>query len=113
MTESDQNERDKEEARWLIKNGPTLGDKTLGVLSLIQAYHRIVRNPEDFPKYASHWLWANKDDYPPEILAPLIAKYGLPKSPRIEKGFTSWNSRGNRLYKRASNNTGPMHNLMR
>ena len=92
-------EEDKENARWLIENGETAARRAEGVLREIQVFYTYFTHdpvPKHFPTfetYASHWLWANGDAYEPEMRRILIKRFGVPRHPRISKGFTSWEPR--------------------
>lgn len=69
---------------------------------IIEAHHD--RNPDApaFNLYASHWLWAAQGQYDKEGLDLLIARFSLPSRPRIQCGYSDWNSYGKPEYKGAA-----------
>jgi len=69
---------------------------------IIEAHHD--RNPDapTFNLYASHWLWAAQGQYEKEVLDLLIAQFPLPSHPRIQHGYSDWNSYGKPEYKVAA-----------
>lgn len=49
-------------------------------------------------EYASHWLLASAGEFDREVMELLIAKYPPPAHPRIQPGYSDWDSFGNPSY---------------
>jgi hypothetical protein len=99
LMEYGEQEAQKAEGWRLYQSGSTSADRARGLFMVIEAH--FYRNPEapGIPTYASHWLWANQRRYDREVVDLLIAKYPLPNAPRIQPGFSDWDSYGNPNYK--------------
>jgi hypothetical protein len=83
-----------------FQHGKTSQEKAEGLFMVIEAHWH--RNPGPrFEEYARHWLWANADNYPKEVVEILLQKYPPPKKPMIKKGYSDWGSFGNPAYKDA------------
>jgi hypothetical protein len=95
----EEQEAQKAEGWHLYESGITPPDRARGLFMVIEAH--FYRNPEapDISAYASHWLWANQGRYDREAMELLIAKYPLPNAPRIQPGYSDWDSYGNPNYK--------------
>jgi len=87
-------------AGWnLYEHGKTAADRARGLSRIIEAhFHRNPKAPS-LSTYASHWLWANQVRYDPEVMDLLVAKYPLPSHPRIQPGYSDWDSYGDPNYK--------------
>jgi hypothetical protein len=93
--------REKEKAKgWaLYNNNGTPEERAKGLMMVIQAH--FFRNPKapSLAVYASHWLWASQGDHDSEVMNLLISRYPLPSVPRIQRGYSDWDSYGDPLYK--------------
>ncbi len=83
----------------LYESSNTPGERARGLLMVIEAHFH--RNPQapSFATYASHWLWANHERYDRTVVDLLIARYPLPSHPRIQRGYSDWDSYGDPNYK--------------
>jgi hypothetical protein len=104
MTPMDQAEREqfKKDAWRLYHNGKTISEKARGLMMIIEAHHDRNSDAPDLDLYASHWLWAARGDYDKDVLEMLIAQFPLPSRPRIQRGYSDWNSYGRPEYKVAA-----------
>lgn len=76
----------------LCRNGSTPKVRSRRLMMIIEAHFH--RNPEapNLAEYASHWISASADEFDPEALELLAAKYPLPDRLRIQPGYSDWNS---------------------
>ncbi|MEO6754560.1 MAG: hypothetical protein ABIP85_22520 [Chthoniobacteraceae bacterium] len=83
----------------LYESGSTPAERARGLLMIIEAH--FYRNPEapSLNTYASHWLWSSQGRFDREVMDLLIARYPLPSHPRIQRGYSDWNSYGDPSYK--------------
>jgi hypothetical protein len=95
----EEQEAQKTEGWSLYESGSAAGDRARGLFMVIEAH--FYRNPEapGISTYASHWLWANQGRFDREVVELLMAKYPLPDAPRIQHGYSDWDSYGNPNYK--------------
>jgi hypothetical protein len=92
-------EQYKKEGWELYHHGDSVAERARGLFMIIEAH--FYRNPKapSLETYASHWLWANQGDFAPELMDLLIARYPPPRRPRIQPGYSDWDSYGNPNYK--------------
>jgi hypothetical protein len=94
----EEREEHKRAGRELYEKGASPAERAKGLFMIIEAH--FARN-EDAPSlevYASHWLWAQKGRHDKKVLDLLITRYPLPKRPRIQSGYSDWDSYGKSNY---------------
>lgn len=100
----DYEEREQQKAKgWsLYESGGTPAERARGLFMVIEAH--FLRNSEapSLATYASHWLWASQGDFDREVMNVLIARHPLPSRPRIQRGYSDWDSYGDPNYKAAA-----------
>ncbi|MFX0133021.1 MAG: hypothetical protein ACFFDN_05175 [Candidatus Hodarchaeota archaeon] len=78
-------------ARKLMEVGDD-SEKITGALLLIEAYYHRNQNAPSFETYVSHYIYANKNNFPNNIYNELIKVYGIPKYPMIKTNYSDWGS---------------------
>lgn len=93
-------ETQKEFGRKLYKDGATPEVRARGLIMVIEAYYS--RNPKapNLEEYAAHWLWASDGEFDQAVMDLLIARFPLPEYPRIQRGYSDWDSFGNSSYRK-------------
>jgi hypothetical protein len=83
----------------LYLSGSTPEERAKGLMMVIEAHY--FRNPAapSLAEYASHWLWASEGQYDRDVMGQLIANYPSPEHPRIQRGYSDWDSFGNLAYR--------------
>lgn len=83
----------------LYEGGNTPDVKARGLMMVIEAYFH--RNPQapSLSEYASHWLWASAGEYDHETMELLTTRYPRPEYPRIQLGYSDWDSFGDPSYR--------------
>lgn len=91
----DDREFNKRLGRELYQSGSTPEVRARGLMMVIESHY--CRNPEapSLAEYASHWLLASAGEFDREVMDLLIAKYPPPAHPRIQSGYSDWDSFGN------------------
>lgn len=91
-------EAQKAKGRELYGSGKTVVERASGVFMQIEAYFFRNENAPSLSEYACHWLGANPVD-DPEVMKFLADCCPAPVNPRIQKGYTDWDSFGNPSYR--------------
>lgn len=92
-------ERNKREGWSLYKSGSTPSERARGLFIVIEShFHRNPKAPS-LATSASHWLWAQQGHHDKAVMDLLVARYPLPRCPRIQRGYSDWNSYGDPNYK--------------
>lgn len=96
--EFEEREELKEAARSLIRLAKSDSQRRKGYLMLIEGYY--LRNPDapDFETYASNWLEASRHDLGFKVSAMLRTGFPTCTLPRIQVGYSDWNSFGKATY---------------
>lgn len=95
-------EEKKDQGNELYNSGRTLTERCRGLLMVIEAHYYRNEEAPSFATYASHWLWASQGQYDESVLNALIVHFPLPSRPRIQRGFSDWDSFGMPNYKAAA-----------
>lgn len=92
LMEYEEREQQKIEGWSLYESGSTRVERARGLFMVIKAH--FYRNPEapNLSTYASHWLSASQGNFDREVMELLIAQYPLPSRPRIQRGYSDWDS---------------------
>lgn len=102
----------KDRAWKLYRNGESLNLRTEGLREVMRChYERLAVAPKTFEEYAPHWLWAQWGAYDETVMLALSKIYPLPMCPRIQWGYTMWDSVGKMPPSRGS--TPPPRELCR
>ncbi len=98
IMEYEEREQHKTKGRSLYESKCLPAERARGLLMIIRAHFE--RNPKakSLATYASHWLWANQSRYDREVIDFLVARYPLPIHPRIQLGYSDWDSYGKLNY---------------
>ena len=61
---------------------------------LIKCYYERYSDLTEFKTYAAHFLLANGKDFPVDAVKRLQSNFGRPRHPKIQSGYTEWDSHG-------------------
>jgi hypothetical protein len=89
----------KREGMNRYENGGTPSERARGLFTVIESNFYENSKAPSVATYASHWLWANQGRYDSKVVDLLIARYPLPSRPRIQRGYSDWDSYGKPEYK--------------
>jgi hypothetical protein len=99
MNDAEIEEQYKREGWNLYENGGTPSERARGLFTIIESHFYRNSKAPSLATYASHWLLANQGRYDSEIVDLLVARYPLPSRPRIQRGYSDWDSHGKPEYK--------------
>lgn len=93
MNHTDREEQ-KEMARRILSEAMTTAQRAYAVRLLIEAYYYRNTDSPSFETYAAHFLYANAQDFPADAVRVLESNFGRPRRPKIQPGYSDWNSYG-------------------
>ena len=85
-------EQQKEMARRMLSEATTTAQRAYALRLLIEAYYYRNTDSPSFETYAAHFLWANSKEFPEDAVRILQSSFGQPRRPRIQPGYSDWNS---------------------
>ena len=88
----------KEAGRSLIRLATCDSLRRKGYLMLIEGYYRRNSEAPDFETYASNWLESSRDELGFKISAMLRAGFPPCTIPKIQPGYSDWDSFGKTTY---------------
>jgi len=98
MNDAEMEAKYKREGWEIYRNGSSPSDRARGVFAVIESHFYRNSKAQSLAAYASHWLWANHHRYDKQVMVLLIEQFPLPGHPRIQRGYSDWDSYGNPLY---------------
>jgi hypothetical protein len=98
MNEAEIEEQYKREGWNRYEKGSTPPERARGLFEIIESHFYMNSKAPSLATYASHWLWANQGRYDRRVVDLLVARYPLPSRPRIQRGYSDWDSYGKPNY---------------